>query len=153
MRRTKEAFHWIIKLLRKHRIPFQLTGGLAAELYGSQRPLADIDIDIPKNKFKSLVPEVKEYIVFGPARYKDKHWNLRLMTLKYNNQVIDICSSHKKIFDHFKKKWVEIDTHFHKSKMLYVFGLRVPTIAEGEFIAYKKELWRKVDKIDVEEMS
>lgn len=46
----KEALAWITNILKKYSIPFQITGGLAAILYGSKRPLEDIDIDIPEEK-------------------------------------------------------------------------------------------------------
>lgn len=149
MRRTKDAFTWIIGILRKRKITFQVTGGLAAEIYGSSRKLADIDIDIPESKFPDLLSSVKPYIRFGPKRYKDKHWNLKLLTLKYKNQLIDIGSSHQKIRDFDKNKWVQINTHFHTSKLMHIFGLRVPVITEGELIDYKKTLSRRVDKYDI----
>ena len=65
-----------------------ISGGFAARLYGATRDLADIDIDIPEDRFAELIPQVKEYIKLGPARYKDDNWDLFLMTL-YSLMRID----------------------------------------------------------------
>ena len=53
VRNTEEAFKWIVGLLRKHTIPYQIAGGFAARLYGSTRELADIDIGIPEDFIKA----------------------------------------------------------------------------------------------------
>ena len=150
MRHTKEALEWIVKILRQEKIPFRIIGGLAAELYGSRRKLADIDIDVPGSRIRPLAKEVNKYIIFGPKAYHDRHWDLLLMTLRYKGQVIDICSGdHTKIFDHTAKKWLLLRTDFKKSKMKYFDGLRLPVEPEGELLDYKRKLGRKVDKIDV----
>ncbi len=71
-RNTKEAFCWIIDLLKKHKIPFQISGGLAARVYGASRKLADIDIDLSEKYFRILIPDISDYIKACPNRYKDK---------------------------------------------------------------------------------
>ena len=45
MKDTAGALFWIVKILKKHKIPFHISGGFAAKLYGVKRDLADIDID------------------------------------------------------------------------------------------------------------
>ena len=96
----KSAFKWIVDILRENHIPFQISGGLAAKMYGSKRRLYDIDVDIPDHLLRRLVSRVKPYVIFGPARFKDECWNLKLMTLKYHGQLIDISGAKKaKIFN------------------------------------------------------
>ena len=62
MRKTKEAFTWIIGLLRVHKIPFQISGGFATNIYGSTRPLADIDIDVSDENVLKIQKSVKKRV-------------------------------------------------------------------------------------------
>ena len=150
MRNTREAFNWIIKILRNHRIQFRLSGGFAARVYGSKRKLADIDIDVPTNSFSELLPEIKKYVIFGPARYQDKNWNLLLITLKYRGQKIDLCEVGKqKIFNKLKRKWEKLDINLLKAHKIRILGCVVPIIPKIELIAYKRKILRKVDKEDL----
>jgi hypothetical protein len=104
MRKTKEAFTWIVGLLRKHKIPFHISGGFAANIYGSNRPL--VDIEIPDKKIFEIQNDVKKFIIYGPKRYKDKEFDLLRMTLKYKGQEIDICGiNSQKLFDKKANKW------------------------------------------------
>ena len=153
MRRTKEAFRWIVRILKRHKIPFEIAGGLAAETYGSKRPLADIDIDLNEKNYKKIMKEVKPYIKFGPGIFKDKHWNLELITLKYKGQYIDLAGIvHTKIFDSNKRKWVVLKSHLSRAHLKKVYGINVPIEDEKELISYKRELNRKVDKIDIKNL-
>jgi len=147
---TEKAFKWIIGLIEKHKIPFQIKGGFAARLYGSKRELADIDISIPEDKFNELIPDIKGYIVYGPEQYLDEEWDIKLITLKYEGQYIDIAGAfEKKNFDKINKKWVATPSNFSNSVYMDVYGLNVPVIAKEDLIAYKKLILRDVDIFDI----
>ncbi len=149
-RDTEGAFKWIVGLLQKHSIPFQISGGFAARLYGSMRELADIDIGIPDDRFDDIYEEVKPYIVYGPERYLDDEWDLKLMTLEYKNQTIDIAGRDGiKIFDTEKREWVSGHRDLTISENKEVYGLFVPVIPKENLIAYKKKINRSVDIEDV----
>jgi hypothetical protein len=149
-RNTKEAFCWIVGLLNKHQIPFQISGGFAARLYGSQRELADIDIGIQDGRFDDLYPDVKEYVIFGPARYLDNEWDLKLMTLKYEGQEIDIAGEDDiKIFDKENKSWISGGEDISLAQKQKIYGLSVPVIPKKALIAYKRKIMREVDRLDL----
>jgi hypothetical protein len=152
VRRTKEAFKWIVGILRKHKIAFQITGGFAARVYGSHRKLADIDISVPDSKIKEILQDVKKYAIYGPKRYVDKSFDLQLMTLKYKGQEIDICGT-ARLYDCDHKRWVKDKTHFNKSMTNRVYGINVPVILKKELIAYKRLLGRKVDLADIKSLT
>lgn len=151
--KTIDALVWITSILNKYEILFQISGGLAAKLYGSSRPLNDIDIDIPKECFEKILKDVKEYIIFGPADYKDKKWDLYLMTLNYNGQEIDIGSADIKIYDAKTDKWLSFTTNFESSVWKDVAGMKVPVMPKAELISYKRFLDGEHQKIDIKAIS
>ncbi|OGH73741.1 MAG: hypothetical protein A3C90_01675 [Candidatus Magasanikbacteria bacterium RIFCSPHIGHO2_02_FULL_51_14] len=149
MNNTEKAFHWIVEILRKCDVPFQVTGGLAARVYGSERPLADIDIDIPEERFEDILPDVQEHITFGPDRFTDENWDLRLLRLNYEGQQIDICGDNMKIRSARTEKWEDCRTNFLASENHDVYGTLVPVITKEDLIDYKRVLDRPVDREDV----
>ncbi len=149
-KKTEVAFHWIVDILQKHQIPFQIEGGLAVRAYGSERELADIDIVFPDERFEELLPELKEYITFGPTHHDDGSWSYALMTLLYEGQEIDIVgSSGQKYFDKDEKIWIAHPSDFSDCQYLDIYGLKVPVISKKKLIAYKKKLGRDVDLEDI----
>ncbi len=151
---TEGTFIWIINILKKQNIPFQIKGGFASRLYGVDRELADIDISIPEDKFDELLPEIKDFIKSGPEQYLDEEWDIKLITLTYKNQDIDIAGAfEKKNFDKTTKKWVNTPSNFDTSVYMDVYGLNVPVIAKEDLIAYKKLIQRDVDIFDIEALS
>jgi len=150
-RRTSAALHWIYQILKKHRIKFMITGGFATRTYGSNRTLADIDIEIHNTKFPLIESSVHKYIVYGPKRYKDKTFDVLLMTLKYEGQLIDICGSDsEKLFDKENDKWykehIDLNNDVSHKK---VYDLVVPMEKVKSLIKYKKKISRRVDIQDV----
>ena len=150
MKNTKNAFKWIVSLLRENKIPFQLSGGFAARIYGSNRPLHDIDIEIPDKYFDKLLPHVKDYLFYGPQRYLDETFDLLLMTLRYEGQEIDIsgCETDK-LFNHQTKQWESCGTKINDVVEKEFYGLTVPVIKWQDLVAYKEKIRRPTDLEDV----
>lgn len=150
MQDTKNALRWIVKILETANVPFQILGGFAAHVYGSPRKIADIDIAIPESKFSTILPKIKEYVVFGPERYLDEEWDLQLITMLYDGQVIDLAGANeKKIFDRKTQKWVAFPTDFSTSEYKEIYDMKIPFIRKDKLIEYKTMLSRDVDIEDV----
>lgn len=153
MEKASNALRWIVDILHKHQIPFQIAGGLAARVYGSTRELDDIDIDIPEESFSIIQPDVESNIIFGPKQFHDEHWNIFLMTLDYHGQKIDLGGAHKtKIFNQQAQQWEELISDVSLAKLNKIFGIEVPVIPLKELIAYKSKVAREVDMADVQEI-
>jgi hypothetical protein len=145
-----KAFHWIIDLMERHRVPFQITGGLAAWVYGSDRELADIDVDVPEEWIPKLFPFVNRYVEFGPRPFKDEYWELDLMRLKYQGQPIDLGGAYRaKVFDKTLQQWVAVPADFSKAEHRSIFGRIVPIVARELLLDYKRKLGREVDLLDI----
>lgn len=153
MKNSKNAFLWIINILKENNIKYRISGGLAARIYGSKRKLADIDIEIYKKDIPKIYKKVKEFVIFGPKQYKDKNWDLILMTIKYRNQEIDIAPFDSKIFDQYQQKWIRKPGKFNDVSLKFVFGKRVLVEKLDSLIKYKKALAREVDIKDIKQLS
>lgn len=152
-RDTKAALIWITDILKKHSIPFQISGGAAAIAYGASRMIEDIDIDIPEDMFDLVKNEVAEYIIFGPENFKDDMWDLKLMTLKFKGQDIDLGGAyHTKIFNTSTQKWQALHEDLSKAITKNILGLEVPVIPLKTLITYKTALSRNEDLIDIKEI-
>lgn len=144
------ALRWIVAILNKHSIPFQISGGLAANIYGSNRPLYDIDIDIPEDCYNLLIQDVSKYIIFGPALFQDNEWKLKLMTLKYEEQLIDLGGAyHTYIRNKLNQEWIHIPTDFNSAKFYTIDDITILIIDKYHLIEYKKIIARDTDLDDV----
>lgn len=144
------ALAWIVGVLQTRNIPFQITGGLAARVYGSTRPLADIDIDVPEEFLPALARALTDHVVFGPERLCDEEWDLDLLTVGYAGWRIDLGGAHTaRVFDRAARAWVPVTTDLTTAARRDVLGIDAPVVAKGDLIAYKRVLGRDVDRIDV----
>ncbi len=148
MKDTESALKWIIEILMRNKITFQVTGGFAARLYGSNRELADIDIDVKEDCFEQIFPEVKPYVLSGPQNYLDEEFEVKLMTLEYKGQIIDIAGK-AKIFDKNQNEWVELKPDFLNGNYLSIYGITIPVITQKALVEYKGRLLRDVDIEDI----
>lgn len=88
--KTFEALKWIVSILESNNISYRIGGGLATNLYGSGRPINDIDISLSGKHFSTIVPIVREYIVTGPKHYLNEKWDCTTLSLDYHGQGIDL---------------------------------------------------------------
>ena len=147
---TTKALKWIVEMLNEMKIPFQIGGGLAAIIYGVNRPLADIDIALPNKYLPELYEKVKDHITHDLREYKDEKWSATGMTIKYEDQVIDFVGAQgKKIFDEKTSSWINLENDFSKSEFHEIAGIRVPVVPRNYLVSYKKILLRDVDLEDL----
>ncbi|MSR79086.1 MAG: MazG-related protein [Candidatus Taylorbacteria bacterium] len=149
-RDTKKALEWIVGVLRKHQVSFQISGGCAAKIYGSPRELNDIDIRIPEDCFEKIMADVKPFIIYGPEHYIDQKWDLYLVTLEHAGQEIDIGGGNAKISTKNRDTWIDFPTDFSKAVMRTFLGLEVPVIPKKDLVAYKKLLDGDHQIIDIQ---
>lgn len=152
VRDSEKTLRWIVGILQKHNIPFQITGGLAGKAFGNPRPLNDIDIDVPEDRIAEIISDVKEYIVFGPERYRDNDWDLLLLTLNHEGQDIDLGGFETtKIFDVATRDWRLVPCNIDNAVSLEVMGITLPAVDPKDYIAYKQSLHRIVKGVAIDQ--
>lgn len=152
-RDTASALRRIVGVLRNHGIRFQISGGLAARIYGSRRQLADIDIEIPDAAFRKVLPDLGKSVVYGPRRYRDRSWDILLVTLRYGGQEIDLCGcDSERIYDRRAGRWRKQKIDLGRAVRKRAYGLVLPVVPLDDLIGYKKLLRRRVDLRDLREL-
>ena len=112
--------------------------------------LFDIDIDMKGGDFARLLPFVKDYITFGPERYRDESFDIELLTLEYHGQKIDLSSDENaRIYNSITKQWQVCETNYADYEQHEIFGLVAPVIRRQELIEYKKMIGRRLGLEDV----
>jgi hypothetical protein len=137
----QKALDWIISILRQQSIPFQITGGLAAHLYGGTREVNDIDIDVEACSIEKLRPLVGTFIVAPPARYMDSTWWMYGTTLNFHGQLIDLTEkSAPYVRDKATGEWIELAMNFDAVTLIPAFGHTLPTQNPHDLISYKRRI-------------
>lgn len=135
------ALKWIVTILNENAIPYQISGGFAAHLYGATRPINDIDIDIPEESFSLIMGKVKPYILDELQHYNDGKWDLQVMTLNYLDQEIDISGAfNTKVSNLERTEWISIPVDFSSSNQINLDGFIINIISPQQLIDYKKHL-------------
>ncbi|MEF2175958.1 MAG: hypothetical protein V3575_05775 [Candidatus Absconditabacteria bacterium] len=146
-----QALNWIVKILENNNIQYQITGGFATNVYGSDRKTYDIDIDIKEDDFENLLPYVQKHLIYGPNIYTDEKWSLKLMSIEYKGQLIDIGGAYEtKIYNKIKSQRESLKVDLSKSQTIEYHGLKISVIMPTQLLNYKSKLGRNVDLIDIE---
>ncbi len=150
VKNPEKTFNWIVDIFKKRNVSFVFTGGLVAKSYGSPRQLNDIDIDIHDKDFALILDDIKPYVIFGPAQYRDERWDLLLATLNHEGQDIDISGGDTlKICDVRTGEWKFSPTNFSNVEQKEVFGIIVPVVSRRDLIDYKSMLQGEHQQIDI----
>ena len=93
--------------------------------------------------------EVKDFVVFGPARFVNDHFDILVMTLQYEGQEIDLSGGDTaRIRRGSGEPWHHDPTDLSKVEMREVYGMPVPIMTKDELLRYKKILDRPVDRLN-----
>jgi hypothetical protein len=148
------ALVWIKGILESKNVPYQIVGGFAAHIYGSSRPVADIDLYIPREFVTEILSSVQNYISKPLTYYIEGLWDVEYFQLIFQEQKIEIgLSPGTKIFNRKIGEWVELDIDYSNSIIGTYKNIKAPVIPISELIFYKAVLDREVDLIDIIELN
>lgn len=153
---AKAALSFIIPLLEKYKFKWVITGGFACYVYGVDRLLTDIDIDIEVSKdsseFQAFYEDVSAYITQPLENFIDENYNNFNFELTYQNQIIDICpmddllifnketSSYSKFYNNGFPDIEHIDFEGFKLPLL-----SKQAVIENKEMLTKKDKWQQRD--------
>ena len=107
-RKYIEALKWIVKILNDNKIKFNVSGGLAAYVYGSKRMLVDIDISMSYRDMLKLTKITNEYVIEKPWKLSgiNSNWKCYYMELNYKGISIEMGEAKKaEFFNKQSNKW------------------------------------------------
>lgn len=151
--RKKESLKTVVNVLKEHKIPFQVSGGLAAIAYGSKRPLYDIDIDVGKADIPKVQEIFREYIIEDFHRYQDKYMEVWEIELEIDGVEVDISQAEEAYFKDKEGNSTRFDSDLSKAKVMEIEGVEVHVMDKEELIVCKKIMGRDVDLQDLEQIS
>lgn len=148
---ARAAFEWITGILDTGGFPYVVVGGLAARVYGSPRPLADIDLDVPGAALAFVAERAPGLVTFGPARLRDSEFDIDLLSVQWGEQVIDLTGAENiRLFDRGRGEWCVVPTDLRAVESHFVLGRVAPVMERSRLIAYKQIIGRPVDRLDIE---
>src|SRR5258708_4045809 len=153
-----KALSWIVSLLNRYGIPYQVCGGTAAKAYGATRPLVDIDLyaslqDSPH--CQTFMDEIQPHIIREWTPYLSASWDLLYLALNYQGMQIEIAESttNPRFYNHRDGRWEDQHIDFAVSTRISLYGVEVAIMPKDELLAYKAMLDREVDHLDIEQMT
>lgn len=141
--KTLDALRWIVEILDRNKIPYRIGGGFAAHVYGSGRPVNDIDFSLSGKYFPIIVAETKEYITAGPKHYSNEKWDCDTLSLNYHGQEIDMTNVDTlRMSSRDMTEWFQTKDSFRKFEPIStnISGIEVSLIDPRDLVAYKREL-------------
>jgi len=153
-----QALSWIVALLNRHNIPYQICGGFAAKAYGATRPLVDIDFyaslqDSPHVQL--FMDEIRPYLIREFMPHLSASWDITYLALNYHGMHIEIAESttHPRFYNRRDGRWEEQVIDYAASTHILLYGVNIAIMPKDELLAYKSMLDREVDHQDIEQIA
>jgi hypothetical protein len=140
------ALKQTIPLLEKHNFMWVITGGFACYVYGVDRDITDIDIDIDTSKddpsFHSLLKELEPYITQPLEHYVDQNYDNYNFEATSGTQVVDICPmAQLRIFNKAIGSYeLCYSNGFPPFEIISFDGMDLPLLSKTEIIKDKEKL-------------
>lgn len=149
------ALDWLVSLLSRQHVPYQVVGGLAAQAYGATRPLVDIDLYIPFDQAQAAIEEMQPYIVRQPLSHRSLAWDLIYLALEYQDVYIEIGDSSTApcFYNKIDQCWQPQVIDYAASNTVRLYGVDLAVMPKAELIRYKTMLDRDVDHKDIQEIN
>ncbi|MFY7666790.1 nucleotidyltransferase [Flavobacterium sp.] len=143
-----EVVFRMIDFFQDRKIPYQITGGLAGNLYGSAWKLHDIDLETHLEYLPEIEEAFYDHIALPTKIYQDEEFSIWLLQLNFNGVTVDINA----VEDFYIADSIKIETNLDEAREMTFFGRKVKVQPLKDLIAYKKILKREVDVRDLSKL-
>ncbi len=131
-------------------IRYQITGGLAGNIYGSLWKLHDIDLEMSLRDVYAIEKDYRDYVRVPTTRYVDEEFDMWLLQLEIDGVSIDINA----IEDCFilvppDRQPYHIETSLNKALTYHIHDLPIVVQPLSALIHYKILLQRHDDVRDL----
>ncbi len=144
-----QTLNFIISTLDRHKIKYQVTGGLAGNIYGSTWPLHDIDLEVAQKDMERVASLFRDCTIRPLARFVDEEFDLMLLTLRLGDVEVDINQAEDAFVFTKEGARIQLDTDFSKAKEISFLGLTLYVQPLEDLIRYKELLGRNEDVLDL----
>ncbi|OQA18126.1 MAG: hypothetical protein BWY63_02155 [Chloroflexi bacterium ADurb.Bin360] len=150
-----QALEWLVALLKRHEVPYQIVGGLAAQAYGAERPLVDIDLYVPMELLQSAMAELSPYLIRNARPTQSAFWRLTYLALDYHGAPIQIADSttDPRFYNRKDQRWEPQIIDYAASQRVTLYGVEVDVMPREELLRYKALLDREVDRADIQALA
>jgi hypothetical protein len=139
----------VVEKLDAHGIKYQLTGGIAGNVFGSLWPPHDIDFDVCEADFAKIATLFHSNIKKPPYHYTDQEFDFRLMTLVIDGIEIDFTQIEDSFGVTTSGERFPFLTDLAKAERHNFMGMKVMVQPLQDIIEYKRKIGRFEDVEDL----
>lgn len=139
----------LVGALESNGIPYQLSGGLAGNVHGSDWPLHDIDIDVPHARMAQVAALFPGAVVHPPARFVDEEFDLELLRLAVDGVPVDVSAAEDAWLFTPSGERVPLRIGLARAERIVFRGVPLSVVPLDDLIAYKTVLGRRHDVADL----
>lgn len=145
------ALNQLLDVLNTTQVTYQFTGGLAGNIYGSNWPLHDIDIDLYQADIPQVISRLQSFVTRPYSRYQDDEFDLFLVTLSIDGISVDL-SQVEDAFLIAQGVPHPLPATLASRQKQFLLGHEVWVQPLEQLIAYKRVIGRFADVADLEQL-
>jgi len=147
------ALRHVTAVLAGLEIPFQAAGGLAVRAWGGVRDLVDLDLYVPDRGLDAAARALPDRVKRGPARVRSDHWDMTVVTLEVEGRRVELAGATSGRYRRAGGRWRDVAVDFGAGVTRTVLGVSVRVMPLDPLVAYKRELEREVDLVDLHDLT
>lgn len=144
---------FVVETFESYGIQYQVTGGIAGNIFGSLWTPHDIDLDVGAVDFANVATLFASEMLLPPYRHVDKEFDLWLMRLLIDGIEIDISQVEDSFAITKEGRRVPFSTDLSRAERRHFLDIEVMVQPLEDLIAYKRIIGRVADVADLSALS